>query len=361
MVKRMPRWCMALVPFATALWLGATLFSAGWTWDESYYFPSAMRQVAWLADSWQALCAGGFDLLLETRRLDAAWHYDTGRNPHPSLYKTLGSMSWALLHGRLGDVVAYRAANAFMAVMLVWLVCWATQRGWGWCAGSVAGISLVCMPRFFGHAHIAATEIPVAVLWFAACIALWRARCSWRWTALLAIVLGAGLATKFTAVLIPPPLVAWALICRDRRALRALAIALCAAPIIALALHPGWWPDPVGRVSAFVTASLARDISIPIPTMFLGTVYAFSPPWYYAPLMCLVTIPVAVLVLCGAGAIGVWKAGRRQAYASLYASNIVWMLAVTMLPGTPVHDGVRQFFPVLPFLAVLAGIGAHGR
>jgi len=213
------------------------------------------------------------------------------------------------------------------------------------------------MPRVFGHAHFGTTELPLMTLWFLCVCSFWRGREQAVFSVFLAILWGMALATKFTAVLIIGPLALWAIIYRDRSSLRNFILMLLVAPLIAIALNPGWWYDPVAKISAYVTTSLTRQEHIPIPTLYFGQALPFRPHWSYAPVMTALTIPLSTLLLflIGTGRLA-FKTDERS-YDLLMFMTIPVLLLIVMLTNAPLHDGVRQFIYILPFIAYCAGTG----
>jgi hypothetical protein len=194
-------------------------------------------------------------------------------------------------------------------------------------------------------------------LWFLCVCAFWRGREQPVFSVLLAILWGMALATKFTAVLIIGPLLLWAVLYRDRSSLRNFILMLLVAPLVAIALNPGWWYDPVAKISAYVTTSLTREDHIPIPTLFFGQALPFRPHWSYAPIITALTIPLSTLLLFLIGTGRLALKTTERSYDLLMFMTIPVFLVIVMLPGAPVHDGVRQFIYILPFIAYCVGTG----
>ena len=324
------------------------------TWDEVYYYLSSELQVEWFRALKNSLLSGNVRQVLSQEVVDAYWLWDSSHNPHPPLYKMLSAVGLVLFGNAIGPFIAYRLATAALAAGLVVLVFAALAPCYGLLKGLYGGLCLLVIPLFFGHAHIAATEIPLAFFWFAAYGAFWKGMESWRGSMLLALLVGCGLATKFTAVLIPVPMLLWALLCREKRAIKNL-MCLMLSPCIAVVLNPGWWYQPFDKISAFIHASLSRQEIIPISSFFAGVRYVFSPPWYYSPVMLGITLPAALLITVVLGAVFFLRYPNRR--DALFLLNIPWILGIVMLPQAPVHDGIRQFFSVLPFCAYLSALG----
>lgn len=343
--------CLFFVAFFC---LALTCGDVGWTWDEVYYFLSSELQLEWFRALKTGMFTGALQHVLSQQVLDAYWLWDVAHNPHPPLYKILSSISLGILGGNLDELVAYRMATVILAAGLIVMVFAVVAAHYGSATGLFSGLSLLGMPLFFGHAHIAATEIPLVFFWFGSYWAFWRGLRTVGGSVLLMLVFGCALATKFTALLIPLAMLLWTLLYREKRALRNI-IALICAPCFAIAFNPGWWHQPFQKIAAFIQTSLSRHETIPISSFFMGERYVFSPPWYYSLVMTVITMPAALLFMVLLGC--VFLARYRNRRDMLFALNIPCILGVVMLPRAPVHDGIRQFFAVLPFCAYLAGLG----
>jgi len=347
--------CLLLVSFIS---IAATCDDLGWTWDEVYYFLSSELQIEWFQALWTALAGGSTGRVLSQKIIDEYWLWDSTHNPHPPLYKILSSISLMLLRSSMDEFIAYRLATALLAGILVAFVFHSLRTTCGLLPGLFGALSLLAMPLFFGHAHIAATEIPLALFWFCSYWAFWKGLTGFAGSALLAVFFGCALATKFTAVMIPAAAVIWTVLYREKRAVRNI-IALMVSPCIAVLLNPGWWYQPLQKISDFIRISMSRHDTIPISTFFAGTRYSFSPPWYYAPVMTVITIPVTILLPLLLGIILLLRRRGKNPRDVLFLLNIPCIFSVVMLPQAPVHDGIRQFFSLLPFLAYLSGMGFH--
>jgi len=351
--------CSLLVGLGSFCCIAATLDDVGWTWDEVYYFMSSDLQIEWFSALVSSFRDGTADFVLSQKIVDEYWLWDIAHNPHPPFYRMLSGAARVLFGNMLGDFAAYRLSSALLASALVFCLFWTVQKKYGLLPALYGSFCLVAMPRFFGHAHIAATEIPVAAFWFFSYWAFWKGRERVSGSVLLGIFIACGLATKFTAVLIPIPFVLWSVLYRDKRAIRNILVAVFFSPALAFLLNPGWWHDPVGKIAAYLHASLAREQTIPIATYFAGELFTFSPPWYYSPVMIAITVPAVVLFAVLTGAVWLMRERFKDSYDVLFLLNIPFIFFVVMLPNAPVHDGVRQFFSLLPFLAYVGAIGLY--
>ena len=336
-----------------------TAHDIGWTWDEVYYFKSSELIIAWSRALGTALFHGTPGAILSRTITDQYWLWDISHNPHPPLARILAGISLACLKGYCGELVAYRCAPAFLSTVLLLTVFFILNSRYGKLAGLCGSMSLLFLPRFFGHAHIAATEIPLTTFWLLAVFAFWRGLTRRSGIILFGILWGCAIATKFTGLLLPVPLLVWALLYKERRGLGNLLIALPLALLLALLVNPGWWHDPIGKIVNFVQISLSREDSIRIPTFFLGKTYSFSPPWTYAWIMTAITVPVTTLVTFMLGLLTLYRDTANRRFNNLMLINCLFPLFLTMLPNAPVHDGTRQFFYLFPFMAYFSGAGFH--
>jgi len=350
----------ALLSSCMVIWLiAATANDIGWTCDEVYYFQSSELIITWTQALLKSFFHGNPRAILSASITDQYWLWDISHNPHPPLYKILSAITLVLCKPYLGDFAAYRFSSALLCAGLMLTLFFVLYKRYGIAAGVCGCLSLLFMPRFFGHAHIAATEIPLTTFWFLACCAFWRGLTQRSGIILLGILWGCAIATKFTGLLLPAPLIVWALLYKERRGIRNVLIALPLALLIALLVNPGWWHDPIGKIVNFVQISLSRDNSIRIPTFFLGKTYSFSPPWTYAWVMTAITVPITTIFTFILGLLTLYRDTANHRFNNLMFINCLFPLLLTMLPNAPVHDGTRQFFYMFPFMAYFSGAGVY--
>lgn len=332
------------------------LHEIGITWDEPRYFASVERIQAWASRA----ASPEWRDALSAESIREAWDTERYYNPHPPAYKIGMAVTDALLADVLGLPASYRLSSLLLFGLLLFLVVrWVTAVAGGG-AGIAAGLSLLLMPRVFGHAHLAATDMPLTFFWFGATagLFLYVRGGRRRWLLAGAACMGLGFATKFTAFLLPLALVPWMILSRDwKRSLHALAYGIPIALVVAVLVNPGAWPDPIGYQARLVRESLTRAVTIPISTHYRGASYGYLVPWEHPIVMTLITVPVAIL---GLAAVGMKTAmGRRPTrdLATVCVVQVVFFLALVAIPRSPNHDGVRLWLPMFPFLAVAAGLG----
>ncbi|QDU00027.1 ArnT family glycosyltransferase [Gimesia aquarii] len=291
---------------------------------------------------------------------------------HPPLGRLLIGISHELVSWLAGSddrpfVVTYgRYASAFSFACLVFVVGWFTFLQWGHKSGLIAAATLICLPRLFGHAHLAALEMVTALFYVLAVLSVvhfWNLEQppGYKRSCLTGLLLGLALLTKIQAVLIPIPVIIWALWKWRQKAIVPL---LCWGSIGVLIFFAGWpwlWFDPVDRISEYLGRTTERAA---LYVEYFGIKYSDrNLPWHYPWVMFLTSIPVGLSLF---GLLGFWKTIRsfretpnqRPGGEILLLLSLLWPLILFSLPGITVYDGVRLFLMVFPLTAVFIGRGA---
>jgi hypothetical protein len=339
-----------------AAWCLHDLDRVGLTWDEPIYMEAAGR-----IQTWAERVVAGPDRAgaLSDSTIQAVFDWKHYWNPHPPAFREAMAVTGGATGFLLGRMGGYRLASVLWMALLTGLIAWTAGRAWGVAGCIGAGAALLLMPRLVGHAHVAATDMPLTALWFLGTIAVVAYAGTGRrvWIALGAVGFGMAMATKFTGYLWPAPVAAWAVLDdRARRRWRGLVAILGLGLLIAALANPMAWHHPIGYMVKLTRESLDRSSVIPISTYYMGRIYAFVLPWHEAVVMTLITLPVATVTLTG---MGTWAGLRRRRDPVVVASviQVVFWWALLALPSSPNHDGVRLFLPMFPFVALLAGRG----
>ncbi|GAB4160417.1 MAG: hypothetical protein Tsb009_37730 [Planctomycetaceae bacterium] len=259
-----------------------------------------------------------------------------------------------------------RTGSALAFGITVFLVGFAAARWFDRHAGGIAVLSLMLMPRVFGHAHLAALETVMGLTFIATVIVVgefWAGKNppSAKIAAASGFVFGLALLTKIQAVLLPVPIAVWVLLRFRQRGI----VPLLIFGLIGLAVFfCGWpwlWLDPWNHFLQYARGATDR---MPMNVFYFGNVYADgSPnpvPWHYPLVMFLVTVPVLVHVF---GFVGLtnWNQKKdnetKNARMKLLAFCTAFPLVLFSLPIATVYDGTRLFLVVFPCWAMLAGKG----
>ena len=365
-------------------------------WDEGYTLGREARVRAWFralrdpqgfAESWSP---PGREMVLDQmppphaeelgtrsrmfRPRVLSWFWPFGREEphgHPPFYAIVGVVGdvlvpwWAELpRSRFGTMLAFSlAAGAIFAFMM--------RRYGPWAAAAAAGAWML-QPRFFAHGHYAAYDALLTSLWVGAILAFFRAvefpagsppprSPRWGWVITFGVLAGWLADTKFTGWFLPLPLLVWAGIYRDRRALLTFAVGGVVGLLTLYAFNPPWWSDPLGGVDLFLGSNLTREFTIPIKIEFLGKVYntpIVSLPWYNTLVWTLLVTPPGLLALSLVGVGRALARAKSDRFGLLVLGNWAFLLLLRALPHTPGHDGERLFLPAFGFLALAAGLGA---
>lgn len=261
----------------------------------------------------------------------------------------------------LFSVGCARPASALAFAALIFLVGYSAGRWYGLRAGAFASLALLCMPRVFGHAHIASLEMCTCLTYVTVLLYLTE-----QWggdrppsprTALIGGALwGLAFLTKIQAVLIPPVVGLWALVIWRRKALLPLVLWGAAGWLAFFAAWPWLWSDPVEHVLKFLGRATVRT---PVQVSYWGQTWVDKQvPWHYPWVLFLTTIPVGLLATGVWGLAGnqrpVWKMPRE----SLLLGGLLLPLIVFSIPGVAVYDGARLFLMAFPLWAIFAGLGA---
>jgi hypothetical protein len=348
----------------------------GLTLDESYN----VEQGARLAYGLEALALGVEDI--GWRELFGDEH-ELGPKPeyghHLPDHPPLGRLALGIVHNFVHAIdppdsganqiaiVSARVASALAFAVTILLTGYIATRWYGRTAGIISSMSLLLMPRVFGHAHLAALETMIGLAYATAVFAVadrWSAQYSvsdgkksvpWKTACWTGIVFGLALLTKIQAVLIPVPLALWAFIHSRQRALLPLVIWSVAALAVFFALWPWLWFDPIAHFREYLGRTTERQS---IYVWYFGTRYAdVDVPWHYPWVLFLTTVPLGLQILGAYGLVGGERRAWREARGQLVLACILFPLVVFSLPRVAVYDGERLFLVVFPLWAVFIGKG----
>jgi hypothetical protein len=255
---------------------------------------------------------------------------------------------------------------------------------WG---GIAAAAAVICMPRLFGHAHLAALETITGMMYTLAVLTLavgWnhKAPPTNRSAIVCGLIWGLLLLTKIQAILLPVPVALWAF-CRWRaRAIRPLCLWTLSGCLLLFAGWPWLWLAPAEHLLEYFARTTERSV---LNVWYAGSRWAdHAVPWHYPWVLFAVTVPAGLQLLGLTGLLGSLSpnrstsngptasaprvttdrqqadcaAGSVGAVEGLLIACIVCALMVFSIPGVAVYDGARLFLVVFPLWAVLIGRGA---
>jgi hypothetical protein len=246
-----------------------------------------------------------------------------------------------------------------------------------------AVLSLVFMPRFYGHSYINSKDIPFACAftWFQVilCCVLLSPKIPWRRVILGGIGFGlvmairpGGLALTVVLTLLVigylwltgnSPFLRW----RKENSAGLLILKGLVLVTTAWGLMIAFWPW--AHENPFVNPILAMRQAVRFhnvyPVLFEGLIYhSNSLPWYYLAKTLVITAPIPILCLAAVGMFFAVKLQIQQTSSSLSVvlfliqSWIFAPIALATVMRPQIYDGLRHFLFLLPGIALLAGYGA---
>jgi len=358
--------------------LTATSGDYGVTWDEAFpQFANALLQAEWFQN------VGRLGNPLSEENVSEYWdtvrlYPDIQRSDHPSLPKTVMALSYLAFDPLLGTIRSLRVPNHLYFALLAGSLCFWTARRYSLLEGVGAASALVCMPRVFGHAHVAGLDLPVLVLWVLTALAYFDAieRPTPRRVAVCGLVYGIAACFKLHAFFFPVGFLLWALwdfgsvkakgrggpqqalAPRPFWRLHLLILGVMGACAAALyfATQPFLWHHTWERLAERFGHYAGKAASAPIPLYYLGESYEGKTPWHYPLVMTAATVPLPVLALILAGVLGGVRSGFDR-FEKLALSCWLASVCLVLLPLAQAYDGVRLFLASFGFLSVLAGRG----
>jgi 4-amino-4-deoxy-L-arabinose transferase-like glycosyltransferase len=335
---------LLLGAFAAALAI-LTSTDPGLGWDEPYYIDAGLSHLDFFINP-----SGGGESL--AARIDHHW---IANHQHPPLAKVGIGISMLAFGPWLPWLLAARLPAAVMFGLAVSCTFLIGDRLRDRPTGLAGAMALACIPRFFGHAHFAALDMPMVAIGLLTCYAFVRSIDDWRWSPAAGVLLGLAWATKVHGILLLPPLLVWGWFYSRRGILRTLPW-LVLAPVTLFLCWPWLWNAPVHRLAEYLTTRTGRDA---VPVLYFGRIFSDGPPWHYPLVMMLIAVPLAIV---GLAAVQVIIAIRQKAPLDRLTCLALLCLAAVVLPsclpGAPRYDGLRQILPAIPWVAVLAGGGA---
>ncbi|MCX4767105.1 phospholipid carrier-dependent glycosyltransferase [Streptomyces sp. NBC_01275] len=299
---------------------------------------------------------------------------DQGAAGRRLLYES-GNDPWRLmLWARLPVIVL---------TLLFGLVVFAFARDLAGPAPALTALALYAFsPDVVAHGSLATLDVPAAGFVLTSAWLLWRARGDRPrlWLPLAGAALGAGLATKMSALPAVPVLLALAVLSlwpkRWRRALLGAAVVAAAAVAVVwasyLVVDPrlSWDPQQAQAPVVHGLRGLLVDV-LPFPESYrdgmriqfglenqpwqgflFGHVYTGS-HWYYLPVALTVKTPLGMLALWSAGAVALVTVGRLRPAAPYVLLPAGVLLAAAMTGSRDFGTRYAVFLPM--FLAVAAG------
>ena len=286
----------------------------------------------------------------------ASWRFNF---QHPPVMKYIAGVGAQLADG-YGPARALSAAMMALACALLVPI---GRRLFSARVGVIAGVIAALSPHLIAHGKVVGHEAP-SVLWWT--LAVWlcvrahdgapAARALARRFALIGVVLGIALMSRFANGLLAPLIGALLLIGAPRGARRrTVALGLAVIPAVAIAVSCAIWPRlwvaPIDHLREAWAVLKQPHGAEPYFGAMVGTAQRPA-PWHYFFVYFAATAPIGVL----AAALPAFARARGATRSALCV--LAWLLAPMLIVASPVkQDGVRYILPALMALSLTAAVG----
>ena len=347
------KWIVIVLLFFSGSFLIASLDGIGITWDEPIYITHTIIQGRWLLSPHP----------FSRETVLQFWPDET----HPPFGRIFMAGGIFLLSPFFDLVVSARMGAIVISSFLIIAVFLIISRQYGELAGIFGSLSLLFIPRLWGHFHLAGLDIPLTLMVFLASFAFFKGTGSLsgknisqgltsrkefleglRWSILSGILWGLAFSTKATAILFIPPIFIWAFIYRKGRYQNNLISLSLISPLLFIILWPRMWFDTGRELLQFLSQQVMR---MPIPVYYFGTIYGkeVSTPWHYPLVMFSITIPVVTLIFILLGLMRLLKEKLKDDFGTFCLIITIFFLIIVSSPFYPKYDGIRLFLPIVPF------------
>lgn len=321
----------------------------GVTWDEPAYITASESYVKWFGELVsQPLKA------LNPKVINHYWRLNA---EHPPLDKIWSGLAWSVSRQMLSDLMAHRLGNMILVAFLTALLFLLVAETYGRVAGLLSVGILLTLPRFFFHAHLAALDVPAAVMIFTVIYIFWKTKDKpgIRGTLALGTACGLAMATKVNAVFIMPTLFIWALLFqRDKRMFGRLLFASIMAFPVFLSTWPWLYPAPLERIKEYLL--FLTTYHWEIGQWYLHE-FHMPPPWHFPFVMVIAVVPLTFLLFYWVGIARIAKEKKHRSLGVFFLLNSLVPLLALAIGKTMVYDNDRLFMPAFVFIAAISGIG----
>ncbi|GER85861.1 hypothetical protein KDW_00230 [Dictyobacter vulcani] len=297
---------------------------------------------------------------------------------HPPLAKMLMGFSLAfnnILGQPLSELLAGRMPSIILGTILVVAVYWLGRAPFGRTIALLAALSLAVSPWLTYFSALAYLDMAMTTFITVAFLTLWHAiRRPWLFP-VLALLVGMGAASKYTAVLVIPGIILFiayyyfllrpTMPVEQRPALpwKWWIATLLVAPVAFFISDPAIWLNPIGRLIrsfAFEWNHSANGH----PTFIAGQYYTHVPHWsiiyiVFTKMSAFLTIPAAIFVVVALIQLIRFHLHKNQLttiQAASYAYLVIWLISILgMFSVLNIVVGTHYHLPLAPSVAV-AGV-----
>lgn len=258
-----------------------------------------------------------------------------------------------------------RLASAAEYGLLILLLGIFSRRWFGAQVSCLTTLSVIFMPRLFGHAHLASLETCTCLTYSMLVLFLadqWSSKSqpSVRKAFFPGVLLGLVLLTKIHGVLLFPVLIVWGLWNWKLKSILPMITTFVVAFAVFFVGWPWLWIDPFEHLREYFGSATQRAS---LNCFYLGQKYADKEvPWHYPFVMFVVTMPLGFMLS------GLWALINRtddenskqtvfDQRTQLVFGAFLIPIVTFAIPGVTIYDGVRLFLMSFPLFAIFAGLG----
>jgi len=353
-----------------ALLLLATSPSLPMAWDEGDALDRADAIREWFA-SWAS--PRGEVSPRKASPIRKGWPFTTTREGHPAFYGLVIAAGRAIAPDFLDPLSRYRLGPILLFALACGTVTAKLSQRWGTFAAIAAVLAILLQPRLFAHAHFASFDSPLTACWMLTWAALpfgAERRCSashatqhrFHASALVCgVCLGLTMGCKASGWLAVIPVAVSQLLTYRRRFLLPLVAVLAIADATFIAVNPPLWHTPLAGFAHFFYLNLHRSAQpgLNISILFAGRMYNldYPLPIYNTFLWTMIAVPLPLLAFFAAGLVFLLASRSHRRWGAVLILFWITLVLARAIPGTPPHDGIRQFLPAFAILGIIAGIG----
>ncbi len=306
---------------------------------------------------------------LTVEGIHRGWPFTTTREGHPAFYGLVIALGHELAPRGLDPLTRYRFGPMLLFALACGGLAAKVARHLGPLAAAAAVPGILLQPRLFAHAHFASFDGPLTACWLLTWSALPENRprlpASHRLPTvrllLCGTALGLTMACKASGLLAVVPVVFSLALVFGRRAYLPISIVTAAAVTVFYAVNPPLWAHPVSGLVRFFDLNLNRAAQpgLNISIWFGGRMYNLDHPlpWYNTLLWTAIAVPLPILTFFLIGTARVLTSRSRRRAGGILGLFWLALILARAVPGTPPHDGIRQFLPSFGILGIIAGIG----
>lgn len=317
----------------------------GITWDEPIYMSRAGAYIDWIKKP-------------TTSDRDHVFKASLG-DVHPPFRVLLGGITHEIFTNNLriiDNTRGYRISSLLFVVPFLIVFTYMAIGQFGYVIGVLAPFVFSLMPHVLFLTPLFTLDYAVAVLWFLTVVFAIKGMKNYGWLTLSGFTLGLLLVTKFHGVLLAVPIAGLWLWYFEKKKNKVQGIVKLfylgvLALLVVIALWPWLWSSTIPHLISYVQLQLQPRT---VPAYIFGQAYGWA-PWWYTPIMFLVTTPAFVLIFFAIGSFYALKKG--SVWDKIMLANAVYPILFFSLPGVYRYDWIRLFLPAYPFVVLVTARG----